>query len=220
MTRPDEPETRRRLSRRAFLGAAGGVAGVAAASGGAWAVLVRDVVDDSAGRVGVASTTTSTGPTTTTGASGIPPDDRVLVIVELAGGNDALNTLVSADGRYRDLRPQLAIPSGELRALAATDYALHPALAGLVPFWEAGSMAAVAGVGMPLQSRSHFKAMDTWWSAIPGEQSRTGWIGRWLDATSDGTSDPLRAIALGGGSPALVGEQAMATVVRAPAAGS
>ena len=207
------------LSRRKFIGAAGGVAGVAAIGGGVWAALIRESVDDSAGRV-AATTTTSMAPATTTslgGLAGVPHDQRILVIVELAGGNDALNTLVSADGRYRDNRPQLALPESELVALAGTDFTLHPSLAPLLPFWDAGSMAAVAGVGMELQSRSHFKAMDTWWSAVPGAAATTGWLGRWLDATLEGESDPLRAIALGGGSPALVGTNSLATVVRSPA---
>lgn len=74
---------------------------------------------------------------------------------------------------------------------------------------------------MPQQSRSHFQAMDTWWSGVPGSPSQTGWLGRWLDLTVDaernGVPDPLRAIALGGGSPALVGLETMATAIRNPA---
>jgi len=208
------------FSRRKFLGVAGGVAGVAAAGGGVWAALVRDSVDSSAGRLAATTTTTTTSlaPTTTTlaGGSAVPYGERVLVILEMAGGNDALNTLVSTDGRYRDQRPQLAVAESELVALSGTDYSLHPSLAPLVPYWDAGSMAAVAGGGMLDQSRSHFKAMDTWWSAVPGASSQTGWLGRWLDATLVGQNDPLRAIALGGGSRALVGMNTLATVVRSP----
>jgi len=206
------------LSRRKFLGVAGGVAGAAAAAGGAWATLVRDSVDGAAGRAAT-TTTTSLAATTTSSlapAGGVPYGDRVLVILEMAGGNDALNTLVPSDGRYRDRRPQLAIPEGDLIALPGTDFALHPSLAPLARYWEDDTMAAVAGAGMPEQSRSHFKAMDTWWSAVPGASSQTGWLGRWLDATLEGENDPLRAIALGGGSRALVGMDTIATVVRSP----
>lgn len=203
------------LSRRRFIGVAGGVAGAAAVGGGLWATLVRDSVE----RAGVASPTTTLPPTTTTLAAGgsvVPYDDRVLVVLEMAGGNDALNTLVSDDGRYRSARPQLAIAENDLLTLAGAEYGLHPSLAGLVPFWDQGRMAAVAGSGMDEQSRSHFKAMDTWWSGVPGANERTGWLGRWLDATLEGENDPLRAIALGGGSPALVGMDTLATVVRSP----
>ena len=83
-------------------------------------------------------------------------------------------------------------------------------------------MSAIAGVAMPQQSRSHFTAKDAWWSGVGGAPSQTGWLGRWLDLSLDaernGVDDPLRAIALGGGSPALVGVQTTATAIRDPAA--
>jgi uncharacterized protein (DUF1501 family) len=203
------------LSRRKFIGAAGGVAGAAILGGGAWAALVRESVETS----GVLVPTTTAALPTTTLASGIvvPANPRILVVLEMAGGNDALNTLVSNDGRYRSSRPQLAIAENELVTLAGTDFGLHPSLAPLTPYWDAGTMAAIAGSGMDDQSRSHFKAMDTWWSGVPGASSQTGWLGRWLDATLEGENDPLRAIALGGGSRALVGMDTLATVVRSPA---
>ena len=213
------------ISRRTFLG---GAAGVAAVGGGAWATLVRDSVETTAPLV--SAPTTTLAPTTTTAAvadaaaalrARLPVTERVLVVLEMAGGNDALNTLVPAVGSYHDARPELALADGDLVTLSATDYGLHPALAGLVPFWDAKSMSAVAGVAMPQQSRSHFKAMDTWWSGVSGAPSQTGWLGRWLDlslaAERNGVDDPLRAIALGGGSPALVGAQTMATAIRNPA---
>ncbi len=205
------------LSRRAFIGAA---AGAAATGGGMWALTVRDSVGESLGAT--ASTTTTTSTTTTAAAAGsaVPYGDRVLVVLEMSGGNDAVNTLIPAAGAYHDNRPHLAIAEVDRVVLGGTDYTLHPSLAPIAPFWENASMAAIAGVGMVGQSRSHFKAMDTWWSAVPGTPSRTGWLGRWLDATLEaernGVNDPLRAIALGGGSPALVGDINMATVVRDP----
>ncbi len=206
------------LSRRAFIGTAGGVAGAAAVGGGAWAALLRDSVEDSVGPASTTSSTSTSSSTTTTTPDGVVSyADRVLVVLEMAGGNDVLNTLVPASGAYRDRRPSLALPETELVRLDGTDYSLHPALAPIAPYWDAGSLAAVAGVGMYEQSRSHFKAMDTWWSGVPGAPAQTGWLGRWLDATLEGENDPLRALALGGGSPALVGERTLATVVRNPA---
>jgi uncharacterized protein (DUF1501 family) len=141
----------------------------------------------------------------------------VLVVVQLGGGNDGLNTLVPAgDGRYYDSRPNLAVPEGQVVPLAGlTGYGLNPALAPLAPYWSNGRLGVVEGVGFPGQSRSHFQASDTWWKASVDNTERTGWLGRWLDAVGD-PSDPLRAIAIGRGSPALVGRQARSTVVIDP----
>lgn len=213
------PPSAAEVSRRRFLGAAGGVAGVAAVGGATWAALLRERVNDAGPRPSAPTSTrfptsaVDPPPSPLTGAA----PGRVLVVVELAGGNDALNTVVPAAGVYRDARPTLAVAEADLVALSGTDLSLHPSLAPLVPHWDAGALAAVAGVGMPDQSRSHFQAMDTWWTAVPGVSTSTGWLGRWLDATGDGEPDPLRAIALGGGSPALVGIRGNATVVRSPA---
>ncbi len=202
------------LSRRTFIGAAGATAGAVAVGRGVWATMLSDSVEQSA-LIGIGSAPSTT--TTLASSGAVPYGDRILVVLEMAGGNDAINTLVPGSGLYKDARRELALPSNELVRLAGTDYTLHPALAPLAPHWDAGSMAAVAGVGLMEQSRSHFKAMDTWWSGSPGTPSQTGWLGRWLDATLEGPNDPLRAIALGGGSRALVGERTLATVVRNPA---
>jgi uncharacterized protein (DUF1501 family) len=134
------------------------------------------------------------------------------------GANDGHNTLVPPDAGYRDARRTLAIPEGELVAIGSDAYALHPSLAPLAPLWSGGLVTALQGIGLKDQSRSHFKAMDTWWSATPGSASATGWLGRWLDATEKGRDpNPLRAVALGGGSPALVGVNSLPTVVVSPA---
>ncbi|MEO8697883.1 MAG: DUF1501 domain-containing protein [Acidimicrobiales bacterium] len=206
------------LSRRKFIGIAGGV-GAAGAAGGAalWSTLLSDHVDEAVDQrdvAGAGAQADSASSTTTVNSKA----NRVLVVLQLSGGNDGLNTLIPSDGRYRDARTTLAIPEAELVGINAAGYSLHPSLAALAPLWNTGMITALEGVGMKDQSRSHFKAMDTWWSATPGAASQTGWLGRWLDATENGKApNPLRAIALGGGSPALVGVRALPTVVMAPA---
>nr|MCU0271172.1 hypothetical protein [Acidimicrobiales bacterium] len=180
------------LTRRRFIATGAAAAGVTATGYAAWRVLVSDQVEQ------------ATAPSTSSTATTTPPrPPRTLVVVQLSGGNDALNTLPPADGRYRDARPTLAVPEAELVALAGTDqWALHPSLAPLASRWQDGTLAAVAGIGFDEQSRSHFAALDTWWSALPGQARTTGWLGRWLDATTgSGDPNPLRAIALGSGSP-------------------
>jgi len=195
------------VTRRRFLGVAGGAAVVAASGVLGWERLLNDHLDAQS----TADQTSGTQP-------GSANPKRVLVIVQMTGGNDGVNTLIPAgDGRYFDARPTLGIKEADVVALAGTDrYGLHPKLAPLVPLWEQGHLAAIDGIGFPDQTRSHFSALDTWWSATPDEPIHTGWLGRWMDATGDG-SNPLRGIALGGGSPALVGDHALSTVVLNPA---
>lgn len=204
------------LSRRKFLGMAGGVGAAGAAGAGAWATLVRDhaeqaIADRDAG-ADAAITSTSAAPATTAPTN----SKRVLVVLQLAGGNDGLNTLVPTDGRYRDARPTLAIDPATVVPINASGYGLHPGLAPIAGLFNSGQIAALQGIGLTEQSRSHFKAMDTWWSATNGA-SDTGWLGRWLDETEGKSPNPLRAIGLGGGSPALVGKRALPTVVLQPA---
>jgi uncharacterized protein (DUF1501 family) len=189
-------------SRRQFLVLAGGAAGSAVAGAGLWTALGRGQVHEEIARLPAAET---------------PAPSTVLVVVQLGGGNDGLNTLVPADGRYRDARPTIAVPEADLAALDVGGHALHPALAPLVGRWRAGQVAAVQGVGFAGQSRSHFTAMDAWWSGTGGAASTTGWLGRWLDATEGPTANPLRAIALGAGAPALTGRVVLPTVVLSPA---
>ena len=128
---------------------------------------------------------------------------KVLVWVELRGGNDGLNTVIPfRDPTYHQARPTLAVNEGPALTSALI---LHPALASLVPVWKARRMAFALGVGWPKPNRSHFKAMDQWATASP---SGTG-IG-WLAAAMDqrGSGGPL--VALGpSGSTALEGGRGM-----------
>jgi uncharacterized protein (DUF1501 family) len=181
----------------------------------AWSTLLRDHVDDAVRERDAAADPNAQAATTNGSARG---SRRVLVVVQLNGGNDGLNTLVPHDPRYRDARRTLAIAEAALVAIGNNAYSLHPSLTALAPLWQRGVVSALQGVGLEDQSRSHFKAMDTWWSAKPGAASETGWLGRWLDATRPaGAPNPLRAIALGGGAPALVGADSLPTVVVSPA---
>jgi uncharacterized protein (DUF1501 family) len=206
------------LSRRRFLTLAGGVAaGSAAAGAGAWAALLRDHVDESQrARSGEAVPGDAAPVTGATGVAATAAHGKVLVVVQLGGGNDALNTLVPADGRYRDARRTLAIPEAQLVPVAGIPYGLHPALAPLATRLSAGQVAALYGLGFRSQTRSHFTAMDTWWAGTDGAASTTGWLGRWLDATEGPTPNPLRAISLGTGAPALIGTRSLPTVVLSP----
>jgi uncharacterized protein (DUF1501 family) len=161
-------------------------------------------------------------PTVTTaaapGPAAVPPPDRVLVIVNLYGGNDGLNTVVPLQGRYHDLRPAIGLADDTLlRFPGTTAFGLHPKLGPLAELAAAGSVAALEAVGFPSPNRSHFAAQDDWASSTPGTALRTGWVGRWLDALGPDGAHPLRAVALSGGAPMLDADGSRPTVVTNPA---
>ena len=142
------------------------------------------------------------------------PTTRTLLVVDMEGGNDAINTLVPATGTYHDLRPSLALPDDDLLTFAGLDYGVHPALAELQSFWDAGQLTAFYGIGLPQQSRSHFVAQDAWRSAMPGVPATSGWLGRWLEATAPDEEVPLRAISLGRDTLAAQGENGRPVAVQ------
>ena len=117
------------ISRRRFVTLAGGAAGAAAVGAASWSSRVRGTTR------GASSPTSSTTSTTLAGTDG-----RVLVVVQLNGGNDALNTLVPTSGSYFDARPTVHIPESEALTLAGVSgYGLHPSLEPLLERWLDGS---------------------------------------------------------------------------------
>ncbi len=104
---------------------------------------------------------------------------NVLVLVELQGGNDGLNTVIPcADPAYYALRPQLAIPRGQVLALDAAT-GLHPALQPLQALWQARELAIVQGVGYPDANLSHFRSIEIWDTASrSNEYLPDGWLAR------------------------------------------
>lgn len=132
-----------------------------------------------------------------TRATGGKSGDTVLVVCQLSGGNDGLNTLVPyADKRYYDLRPSVGI--GEDKVLKLTDnLGLHPSLNGLQELFNQKKVAIIQNVGYPQPNRSHFKSMEIWQSAsVDGKMARYGWLGRHFDAQAG--RNPLNpVVALG-----------------------
>ncbi|HEX4588966.1 MAG TPA: DUF1501 domain-containing protein [Gemmataceae bacterium] len=106
--------------------------------------------------------------------------DTVLVVVQLTGGNDGLNTVIPfADAEYAKLRPTLKIPKEQVKKLNDS-LGLHPAMEGMAKLYEDGAMAVVQGVGYPNPSQSHFRSMDIWQAASMSESASEGWIGKAL----------------------------------------
>ena len=107
---------------------------------------------------------------------------RILVVVELAGGNDGLNTVIPyASDAYYAARPNLAIPKHEVLRLDG-EIGLHPIMRGLSSLWDGGRLAIVQGCGYPDPVRSHFESMEYWHTAVPHRPEPTGWVGRFADA--------------------------------------
>ncbi len=167
------------LSRRGFLGAAAGIG----------------LLSSGASMPGfLAATARAAAPASGPGAL----DRRILVIVQLTGGNDGLNTVVPhRDDRYHRARPTLRVPSREVLPVT-DDLGLHPALGGLHRLHEDGRLGVIMNVGYPHPDRSHFRSMDIWHACTSGaDVGDTGWLGRladregrplaaWVDETAPG----------------------------------
>lgn len=125
----------------------------------------------------------------------VPPGNRVVVILQLSGGNDGLNTVIPVrnDIYYRS-RPRLGIAKG--KALSLTDeVGLHPSLTVFKQVYDDGSLGILNSVGYPNPDRSHFRSMDIWHTASQSnEYWNTGWIGRYLDAQCNGCDKPTQAL--------------------------
>jgi uncharacterized protein (DUF1501 family) len=136
-------------------------------------------------------------------------EDRVLVVVQLGGGNDGLNTVIPfRDGNYYKARPSIGIPEGKVLKLGKdANVGLHPQLTGFKDLYDAGMLTVVQGVGYPNPNRSHFKSMDIWQTADT-TATGNGWLGRYFDNDCCGfdssgkpTPEPMAGIAVGKEAP-------------------
>jgi uncharacterized protein (DUF1501 family) len=104
--------------------------------------------------------------------------DTVLVVIEMTGGNDGLNTVIPyGDDLYHKYRPTLGYKKDQVVRL--NDHlGLNPGMSGFRPMWDQGQLTIVQGVGYPNPNRSHFESMDIWQTADPHGNLKTGWLGR------------------------------------------
>ncbi len=117
---------------------------------------------------------------------------RILVVVQLAGGNDGLNTIVPYDDdEYRRARPELALRESDTLRLER-GVGLHNAATGLKELYDNGLLSIVQNVGYPNPNRSHFTSSDIWMTADPTGRRKSGWLGRYFDAQCSG-ADPHTA---------------------------
>ena len=108
--------------------------------------------------------------------------ERILVVVELSGGNDGVNTLVPfGDDAYYRQRPTIGIPATQVRKID-DHFGFHPSLAGFERLYKDGKLAVVHGCGYEKPSLSHFESMGFWHTGAPNAGEPLGWIGRIADA--------------------------------------
>ena len=127
--------------------------------------------------------------------------DPVLVVFQLTGGNDYLNTIVPrSNALYRDYRKTVVIPEDEIIPLD-DDFGLHPAMAPMKPLWDEGKMALIHGIGYDNSPRSHFRSMDIWHTCEPDKVGTEGWVGRAIKTVDPGKENVLTGVNFGQGLP-------------------
>lgn len=124
-------------------------------------------------------------------------NDKILVMIQLAGGNDGLQTVIPLhDQAYRDLRPQLGKAADE--ALPITnDFGLNKNLKGVKSLFDQGKVAVVQGVGYQKPSFSHFDSIRVWETADPDRRQQDGWLGKTIAQNYDSAGHPLVGCACG-----------------------
>lgn len=124
-------------------------------------------------------------------------DGSILVVLQMAGGNDGLNTVVPiSNDHYHRARPNLRLPEDKILKLS-DDIGLHPNLTGLKELFDSGHLGVVQGVGYPNPNRSHFRSTEIWQTASDAEVVASyGWLGRYFDNACAGC-DPTVGVSIG-----------------------
>jgi uncharacterized protein (DUF1501 family) len=128
---------------------------------------------------------------------GKPSGDTILVVCQLSGGNDGLNTFIPyANKKYYAYRPTIGIADDKVLHVNE-QMGFHPSMTAMTELYKQGKVAVVNNVGYPQPNRSHFKSMEIWQSASPTSTLRNGWIGRHFDQQlSVGPMNPVVALGL------------------------
>ena len=129
-------------------------------------------------------------------------DSTILVVLQLAGGNDGINTVVPyGDDAYYKARPSIYLPPKDI--LTLNDYAgLHPELSGMRNLYGEGCLGIIQGVGYPNPNRSHFRSTEIWQTASDSEKNDSrGWLGRYFDSCCAGADPATVGVAISGQTP-------------------
>ena len=127
--------------------------------------------------------------------------DTVLVVLQLAGGNDALNTIIPyGDPLYMDNRPNVRISEDQVVPL--NDYiGFNPAMGPIKELYDEGKVAIIQGIGYPTPNRSHFRSMDIWHTCEPEKVGSEGWLGRAIQQIDPNKENVLTGVNFGRGLP-------------------
>ena len=135
------------------------------------------------------------------GTNGNGHHEKTVVILDLAGGNDALNTVIPYnDGQYYDNRPFVNIPQDQVLKLD-DKLGLNPALAPIKELWDEGKVALINGIGYPNPNRSHFRSQDVWYTAESDHIGEDGWLGRSIRELDPQAENVLTGVNFGRGLP-------------------
>ena len=131
--------------------------------------------------------------------------DKNLIVIQLSGGNDYLNTVVPyGDGRYYDSRSRVHIPQDQVIPLNE-QVGFNPSMAPFKALWDAGQVAVINGIGYQNPNRSHFRSMDIWHTAEPEAIGTEGWLGRAVREIDPTGDNVLTAVNFGRGLPRALG---------------
>jgi uncharacterized protein (DUF1501 family) len=126
---------------------------------------------------------------------------RALVVIQLAGANDALNTIVPyTNGLYYDFRPHISIAPEDVLPID-DELGFNPNLASIKRLWDQGKVAIINGIGYPKPDRSHFRSMDIWHTAEPTTVAKEGWLGRVIRELDPNGDNVLTGVNFGRGLP-------------------
>ena len=126
--------------------------------------------------------------------------NRIMVVIELAGGNDGLNTVIPyTNNFYQEARQNLGLAGAPNLLTLDSEYALHPAMTGFKELWDNDLLTIVQGVGYPNPNRSHFRSRDIWHTAEPESVASGGWLANYFNSLEDPES--LVGVNIGGAVP-------------------
>lgn len=127
--------------------------------------------------------------------------DPILVVIQLTGGNDSLNTLIPyGDSLYYENRNTVAVPREEVIAIDG-NYGFNPAMQPIKVLYDEGKVALIQGIGYPNPNRSHFRSMDIWHTCEPDKQGPEGWLGRVIRDIDPHGENVLTGVNFGRGLP-------------------